>query len=210
VSTTQGTRKRMSTDARRRQLLDVAGELFARHPYGNVRIEDIAEYADTSLGLVYHYFTDKQALFAEVVEGAIEELGMATEPDPDLPPLDRLRAVLDGYLDYIEDHEYAYRTMHRGVQSGDARVRSAVERNTLRQIDRLSEGVMGTTDVPVKLQLAFRGWLSFVIATCLDWLENRQIQRDELRTLQIHALNGALTGAFTDQEPPDPFQSVLR
>jgi hypothetical protein len=33
-----------------------------------------------------------------------------------------------------------------------------------------------------------------------------QISQDELKTLQLHALNGALAGAFAQDEPTDPTQ----
>jgi AcrR family transcriptional regulator len=197
-------RTRMGVDARRDQLLHVAGELFAHQPYPAVHLEKIAARAGVSLGLIYHYFDDKQALFAAVVDKAIEELAQATEPDPALDPLDRARAAIDGYLDYTERNEHAYRTMHRGTQSGDARIHAALERNTRRQIDRICHALLGTPDGPPKLRLAIRGWLGFVIATCLDWLDNHQITRDELRTLHLHALASALTSAYAHDEPDDP------
>jgi AcrR family transcriptional regulator len=206
TNTNGKTRTRLSVDARRQQLIEIAAELFAKHPYPEVYIEQIAERAGVSVGLIYHHFADKQDLFAAVVDNAIDELGKATEQDQSLPPLDRTRAAIDGYLDYVERNEYAYRTMHRGAQSGDARVRAALERNTQRQIDRGCHTLLGTTEGPPKLRLAIRGWLSLVIATCLDWLEHHQITRDELRTLHLHALSGALAGAYAEDEPADPTQ----
>ena len=204
ATTANRPRTRMSVDARRQQLVQIAAELFAEHPYREVHVEQIAARAGVSLGLIYHHFDDKQDLFAAVVDHAIEELGKATEQDHTLTPLDRARKAIDGYLDYVERNEYAYRTMHRGAQSGNAQVRQALERNTQRQIDRMCVTLLGTEHGPAKLRLALRGWLSLVIATCLDWLEHRQIHRDELRTLHLHTLNGALAGAFADHEPADP------
>lgn len=192
---------RMPVEARRAQLLAVASRHFATRPYPEVHVQAIADDAGVSLSLIYHYFRDKQELFAAVVDVAIEDLGRATAPHAELRPLDRLRTSIDGYLDYVDANEHAYRTMHRGAQSGDKRVRQALEQNTLRQIDRLSEGLLGTTDAPVKVRLAFRGWLALVIASCLEWLDSRRIERAELRTLLLHALQGAVTGAFADTDP---------
>lgn len=200
-------RTRLTPEARRAQLVQVAGECFAQHAYADVHIEQIADQAGVSVGLIYHHFADKQDLFAAVVDQAIEELGTATEPDRSLEPLAAVRAQLDAYLDYVEHNEYAYRAMHRGTQSGDARVQQALERNTTRQIDRGCQMLLGTPNGPPKLRLAIRGWLGFVIATCLHWLQHHPTPRDELRTLLLHALNGALTGAFAPDEPSDPTQN---
>ena len=53
-------RSRLSTDARREQLLDAGAELLGRRPYDEVSIEEIATAAGVSKGLLYHYFPTKQ------------------------------------------------------------------------------------------------------------------------------------------------------
>jgi AcrR family transcriptional regulator len=60
-------------DARREALLVAARHVFARKGLAATRISDIAAEAQVSQGLVYHYFTTKEALFAEIVEGALSE-----------------------------------------------------------------------------------------------------------------------------------------
>src|SRR5262245_50440447 len=60
-------------DARRRALLVAARRVFARNGLAATRISDIAAEAQVSQGLVYHYFPNKEALFAEIVEGALRE-----------------------------------------------------------------------------------------------------------------------------------------
>jgi AcrR family transcriptional regulator len=194
----------MKVEDRREQLLAVAEEQFGQHPYAEVHMEHIAAAAGVSLGLLYHHFNDKQTLFAAVVDQAIDDLGAATEPDPTLDPRSQLLAALEGYRDYIERHEHAYRAMHRGSQSGDARIRDALERNTQRQVDRICVGLLGTTDAPPQLRLALRGWLAFAIATCLDWLDLRAVDADQLRTMNLHALVGAISGAYATDDPEMP------
>jgi hypothetical protein len=43
--------------------------------------------------------------------------------------------------------------------------------------------------------VAVRGWLSFLVACCLDWLETGSPQRDRLRDLCVDTLIGALASA---------------
>jgi len=197
-------RVRMKVEDRREQLLAVASEEFGQHPYANVHMEHIAATAGVSLGLLYHHFNDKQTLFTAVVDQAIDDLWAATEPDPSLDARSQLNAALDGYRDYIERHEHAYRAMLRGGQSGDARIRDALERNTQRQVDRICVGLLGTTDAPPHLHLALRGWLAFAISTCLDWLDHRAVDAEQLRIMNLHALVGAISGAYATDDPKMP------
>src|SRR5262252_3220991 len=60
-------------DARREALLVAARHVFARNGLAASRVSDIAAEAQVSQGLVYHYFPNKEALFAEIVEGALRE-----------------------------------------------------------------------------------------------------------------------------------------
>ncbi|MFR9752305.1 TetR/AcrR family transcriptional regulator [Nocardia sp. 004] len=200
--TTQRPRRRMVVDERYDQLLSVATEIFAHHPYEQAQMELIAERACASTSLIYHYFPNKRALFAAVVDRAIEELGRMTEPPDDLPPLDRCRAGVDGYIDYVLAYEHAYRAMHRGRDSGDARVTAAIQRNNRRQIERVTSVLSPGQPAQPALETAIRGWNAFIIATCLDWLDNRQLTRVELRELIMHAFIGALRGALSGAAQP--------
>ncbi len=60
-------------DARREALLLAARQVFARNGLAATRVGDIAAEAGVSQGLVYHYFPNKEALFVEIVEGALRE-----------------------------------------------------------------------------------------------------------------------------------------
>jgi AcrR family transcriptional regulator len=193
----------MSVDARQRQLLEIAAEVFATAPYEEAQIEEIARRADVAPSLIYHYFRNKRDLFAAVVDMAIEELGRMTAPNPELPPLERFRAALDAYIDYVQLFEHAYRAMHRGRHSGDARVQAAIERNTKRQIERICVVFFPNGDAPAVLELAARGALALNVEACLHWLEHRQITRAELRELLVDSYMGAVRGALAPTTTPE-------
>ncbi|MBO9534682.1 MAG: helix-turn-helix transcriptional regulator [Solirubrobacteraceae bacterium] len=61
-------RQRLDVDARRAQLLTIGSELFASRPYDDVWIDHVAERADVSRGLLYHYFGSKRGLLHAVIE----------------------------------------------------------------------------------------------------------------------------------------------
>jgi hypothetical protein len=133
-----------------------------------------------------------------------------TQLRDDLPIMERLRVGMDGYIDYVQQYEHAYRAMHRGRQSGDERVQAAIERNTQRQIQRFCAVIYPDTDAPAAFQLAMRGALAANIALCLDWLEHRQLDRVQLRELIINTYFGAIRGvAATEQTTETELHSIL-
>jgi AcrR family transcriptional regulator len=65
------TANQLRKDARREAILAAARQVFATKGLGATRISDIAAEARISQGLVYHYFSNKDALFTEIVEEAL-------------------------------------------------------------------------------------------------------------------------------------------
>lgn len=67
---------------RREEITQVASQLFIQFGYDNVRITDIAEKIGISQGLLYRYFSDKEGLFAAIVEKGVAEVRLViNSPD---------------------------------------------------------------------------------------------------------------------------------
>ncbi len=81
-------------DARREEILAAAARVFARKGLAHTKISDIAAAANLSHGLVYHYFTGKDAIFRAIVDQMIAKSDADFATDPDLPAFERLvRAI---------------------------------------------------------------------------------------------------------------------
>lgn len=52
----------------RKQLLASCAALFAKHGYAGVSMKQVAQAAGVTTGTLYHYFADKEALFAALVQ----------------------------------------------------------------------------------------------------------------------------------------------
>ena len=77
---------RLDVDERRRPLLDLGTDLFARFSYDELSMARIAREAGISKALLYHYFPSKQAYFAATLqEKAAELTALLGEPDPRCP-----------------------------------------------------------------------------------------------------------------------------
>ena len=53
--------------ARRQRIIDAGLSLLERNEYERIQIKDVAEEAGVALGTLYHYFSSKEHLFAEVL-----------------------------------------------------------------------------------------------------------------------------------------------
>ena len=76
---TQG--RRPHAQARRQAILDAALTVFAAQGFEAARLDDVAARAGVAKGTLYLYFKDKEALFEELVRGAVtpimDEVGAA-------------------------------------------------------------------------------------------------------------------------------------
>ena len=204
------TRTRLGNDERRAQLLEVGLELFSTRPYDEVRTDEVAVRAGVSRGLLYHYFPTKRDFYVDVVRASIAGAYEFSEPDPSLPPLERLRASVDGWLDYVEPNAAGFLTTYRAGIGTDPEVRAIVEAGEARQAVRIVEQVAGGADVPPILEVAVRGWITLSVATVADWLEQRMLERQLLRDFLVNAFVGLITAAAqADPElervlPPPP------
>jgi AcrR family transcriptional regulator len=83
-------RVRLSPEARRAQLIELGVEMLATRTLDELSVEDIAQQAGISRGLLFHYFSSKQEFHLEVARAAAHELIRRTEPDESQPPIDAL------------------------------------------------------------------------------------------------------------------------
>jgi AcrR family transcriptional regulator len=191
-------RARLSTDARREQLVALGIDIFSERPFDEVSIDDIAAAAGISKGLLYHYFPSKRDFYVAVIRSAADEMQALTAPDPALEPRERLAAALERYLEYVETHARGYATVLRAGIGSDPAVADIVEDVRGAMVARLLDDLPVTPEgeePPAALRVAVRGWVGFVEAASLDWLEHGGLGRADLREMLIAALGGAVSAA---------------
>lgn len=185
-------------DERREELIRFGRELFSRHAYDALSIDDIATAAGISRGLLYHYFENKRDYYVAVVRAVTEEMRDVL-PDPSLPPDQQLLQGIDGYLDFAESHAHAFRSVLDGGVGSDAEVRQIVEEIRTLYIERILGALSIDSPSPV-LCLALRGWIGFGEAATVEWLAHREVGRADL----VQMLVGALNAAFESARKIDP------
>lgn len=156
-------RVRLAPAQRRSQLIALGVEMLATRTLDELSVEDIAQHAGISRGLLFHYFASKQEFHTEVARAAAAELIARTEPDPDLPPLEALRSGLAAFIDYVADNPDSYLSLVRGAASGDSDMRAIFDQTRATMAGRVITE-LGSLQLPMgtRAELAVHGWVAFV------------------------------------------------
>jgi AcrR family transcriptional regulator len=80
--------RKVEPEARRQAILDAALSVFAERGFEAARLDDVAARAGVAKGTLYLYFRDKEALFEELVRGAVSPIIEAVSKAasaPDVP-----------------------------------------------------------------------------------------------------------------------------
>jgi AcrR family transcriptional regulator len=185
---------RLRVDERRRQLLDAGATLFARYAYEEITMRQVAQAAGVSKPLLYHYFPSKIELFKAAVAEQAEELEKLIEPSGEGAPVEQLTASLDAYLGWIENHAQTWsKLMQSATNLPEAR--ELVEGFRQRTIDLVLSGLTRNRSPRPALRVSVKGWLAFMDAAILDWIQTGDLRRDQLRDLLIGAFGGSLLAA---------------
>jgi AcrR family transcriptional regulator len=193
-------RRRLSPEDRRSELLALGAEVFGQRPYDEVRIDEIAERAGVSRALMYHYFPDKRAFFAAVVRAEGERLFEATNaaPDPDKNMFDQVRTGVMAYLRYDEEHPHGAWAAYMGMGRSDPVLRGIDDIDNDRQanriMSRISEAVGAPLDSKVErdLRITIYGWLAFTFEMCRQRIMDPSIDAGYVADACAHTLLDAI------------------
>lgn len=184
-------RARLSPEERRAQLIALGVAALAEHPLGELDIEQLAAQAGVSRALLFHYFGSKQGYQRELVKTARDSMLLATEPRPELEPLERLRDTLERTVAFVRGHGGTFHSLVRGPASGSPEIRAVVEQARVRQTERVL-ALFVERDIPVspRLRIALRAWIAFVEQALVDAALGSALPSGDIVALLEDALRG--------------------
>lgn len=140
-----------------RSILDHAAHVFAEQGMDKASMSQIAQQAQVSKALLYHYYPSKDALIFAIIMTHLEELHDAIEAadDPALDPPQRLRRLVGAVLDNYRGADDRHKVQLNGTATLDdaqkARI-MAVERGIVKRfsivLDQINPG-LNTRDRPL-------------------------------------------------------------
>ena len=174
-------RRRLSSDERRAQLLDVAVRLAGGRDLMAVSVHEIAGTAGVSEGLLYHYFPTKDALLLAAVQRAADAMADALDVAVQGPPVAALTAGLAAYLDHVQADPTGWRALLQARSGPLADIAAAVEERSR----RLTLHHLGADEPSPILVAAFNSWSALERQLCLDWLDGPPISRSAVEDLLL-------------------------
>jgi AcrR family transcriptional regulator len=190
-------RRRMPGLERRALIVESAGRLFGRHGYDGARLDDVAAAAGVTKPILYRHFDSKKALYLTVLERHRDDLsGFAHVIPSEGPVKQRVRAVLEVWLDYVETHAYAWRMLFRDsgggadVQAFRVEVHDRARAVLVEMIRSLADEPIPRRELEPLAELMSMGMAALV----LWWLDNPRASRAAVLDAMTRTWTGLLSG----------------
>jgi AcrR family transcriptional regulator len=199
---TQRGRRRLPVGERRELITEAAGRLFGERGYEGTRLDDVAAAAGVTKPVLYRHFDSKRDLYLVLLARHRDDLPTFAGAMPEGGPLpERLRAVLEVWLAYVEAHSYAWRMLFRDtgggaeVQAFRQEVHARARQVLADMIRALDDGRIPTREVEPLAELMSMGMAALV----LWWMENPGTSRRALVDAMARVWAGLLTAQPADR-----------
>lgn len=114
-------RGRPPTAGLRQTILAAAEEIFTRHDYHEVLMDDVARASRVGKGTLYRYFPGKRELYLAVMFEGIEQLRSELQTVVELPgpPVLMIERIVHCILEYFWDRQFFFALIHRNEHKPD-------------------------------------------------------------------------------------------
>lgn len=208
IATETRKRTRLTPEARRQQLVEIGAKLFAERPFNDVWVEEIAEAAGVSRGLVYHYFPNKQAFFSAIVGHGLRDAFETSTPDPDAPPHRWLLDGIDNLFGYAAENANIFRTIYLSKHMLGDEVTAAIRAGRELQLVRICEFVTPGDPPTETMRTAMDAWAAMLDDLLLAWLDGRETDRERLVRIAAGSLAGTVVTSLVVDGRMDRLESI--
>ena len=188
-------RRRLKPEQRRELILEAAGRQFAARGHDGTRLDDVAAAAGVTKPVLYRHFGDKTALYLALLERHRADLGTFATAVPRTGALEeRLRAVLEVWLTYVQTHTYAWRMLFRDrgggpeIQAVRDEVHAQARATLVGLIRLLAVRPMPERELEPLAELLSMGMASLV----LMWMDDSGVEREAVVDAMVRVWTGVL------------------
>jgi AcrR family transcriptional regulator len=130
MASTDAPARRLTADQRRRQLFDVALQLFAERGYRATTMDDIAEAAGVTKPLLYQHFSSKRALYLLLAESVAQQMLEAIAEASAMAdgPRQQVEMGFAAYFRLVAGNEAAFRLLYGRDNADDEELGLALRR----------------------------------------------------------------------------------
>ena len=186
--------RRLAPAERRAALVEIGKQLFTSHAYDDLSIDEVAQLAGVSKGLLYHYFQSKRGFYVATIRQLGDELIDVTRLDTDEALDDALRRVLQAFYAFLADNGRLFRTLVRGGIGNDDEVEQIVDDVRSRMLRRFAQR-LGLDEPSPDLRVRLYAWLGAVEAVAVDRVDHGDLTEAAFVQIALDVLQGLLAGA---------------
>ncbi|MFC0189804.1 TetR/AcrR family transcriptional regulator [Fictibacillus aquaticus] len=183
---------------RRQSILLAAEKSFAMFGYKATTVDQIAKIANVGKGTIYTFFSNKEELFYEIVNGLVKEMRhIAAEAfQEERPFYEKLHMALTGVLELRRTHQLAVKLSQELREYNTSPVKEALktlEMTILTFVSNELEKAVEKGEVkPVRTDVASFLMMKMYLALIFDWEENHDpLNENEMaEVLETFVMNG--------------------
>lgn len=142
--------QRMPREARRRQLLDAAQQVFVAHGFHGASMDEIAEVAEVSKPVLYQHFPGKRELYLALLDAHMHEFSTLLQRAIDSTRDNKMRvsATIRAYYEYIARDSQAFRLIFESDLLNDGEVGGRIEEFNATFARQIADVVASDTSLP--------------------------------------------------------------
>lgn len=180
MSTTPAPRKRLPRAEREALMLDAAEEVFGTIGFRAASMDDIARRSGVTKALLYQYFSSKEGIYDACMERVRGRLFDTLEADLQaLAPQQRLRAFIDRYFTFLEEHRDREWILYGETSSGTANAMRELNAEAIGRMLRDAMAAFGGRHEQ-DLHVTAHALVGAGEQVGRWWLEQPQISRDDV------------------------------
>jgi AcrR family transcriptional regulator len=190
--------RRLTSESRRDQLVKAAAAVIAKQGYAGFSLDDVAERADVTRNLLYHYFPrGRLDLFLAALDRAGSQLTEGWVTDSDLSTAERTAANFERVADHVMKPSDFWLVYRQAEGLADREVQAMLRGYQEIVLSSVAMNQLGTDDPPPAARVALTAYLAYV-ETALDSAREQGVPRDMTLKLLVSVLEPMLAAAASD------------
>jgi AcrR family transcriptional regulator len=164
---------RLPAARRRRQLLDVAQEVFAEQGFHATSMDEVAEAAGVTKPVLYQHFDSKRLLYLELLEDVGQQLmsAISLATDAAATPREQVEFGFAAYFRFVKERRSAFRVLFGGGSRRDEEFA-----DTVRTVEAaIAEAIAALIETDIDTEhrrLLAQGIVGLAEATARHWMDN--------------------------------------
>ncbi|WP_411734179.1 TetR/AcrR family transcriptional regulator [Paeniglutamicibacter sp.] len=164
----------MPREARRRQLLQAAHQVFVAHGFHGASMDEIAEVAEVSKPVLYQHFPGKRELYVALLDTHMDEFSELLQEAINSTSDNKLRvtATIRAYYEYIARDSQAFRLIFESDLLNDDEIGGRIEAFNAKFAGRIAAVVAEDTKLsPAQALLMGRAMAGMAQVSARYWVD---------------------------------------